>query len=113
MGHLVEFPTSDGCTVLVEVRDPAAGMTTRGLRDNAVTQQAQKTFEEAVRRVRPAIQGVLDQLRSLAESPDEIHVEFGLDLHAEAGAFIAAASTTANFTVAVTWHRNEPRSKTE
>jgi Trypsin-co-occurring domain 1 len=35
-----------------------------------------------------------------------VHVEFGLDLHAEAGAFIAAVSTTANFTVALTWRRD-------
>ncbi|MFI1980245.1 CU044_2847 family protein [Streptomyces wedmorensis] len=56
----------------------------------------------------PAVEGVVTQLRTIAESPDEIHVEFGLDLHAEAGAFIAAASTTTNFTVAVTWNRKEP-----
>ncbi|MFJ5547623.1 CU044_2847 family protein [Streptomyces sp. NPDC093225] len=111
MAHLVEFPTADGATVLVEVRDPAAGVVTRGLRDSAVTQRAQKTFEDAVRCARPAVQGVVDQLRSIADSPDEIHVEFGLDLHAEAGAFVAAASTTANFTVSVTWHRSKPPPK--
>ncbi|MER5488836.1 CU044_2847 family protein [Streptomyces sp. NPDC002812] len=112
MGHLVEFSTAEGDTVLIEVRDPAAGMVTRGLRDTAVTERAQKTFEEAVRCARPAVEGVVAQLRTIAESPDEIHVEFGLDLHAEAGAFIAAASTTANFTVAVTWHRNKPHPTT-
>ncbi|KOG36263.1 MULTISPECIES: CU044_2847 family protein [Streptomyces] len=108
MGRLVEFPTSDGATVLIEVKEPAAGMVTRGLRDTAVTERAQKTFEEAVRCARPAVEGVVTQLRTIAESPDEIHVEFGLDLHAEAGAFIPAASTTTNFTVAVTWNRKEP-----
>lgn len=108
MGRLVEFPTADGDTVLIEVKEPAAGMVTRGLRDTAVTERAQKTFEEAVRCARPAVEGVLTQLRTIAESPDEIHVEFGLDLHAEAGAFIAAASATANFTVTITWNRKKP-----
>ncbi|MFJ7206809.1 CU044_2847 family protein [Streptomyces sp. NPDC098789] len=109
MGRLVEFPTAAGATVLIEVRDPPSAMVTRGLRDTGVTERAQKTFEEAVRCARPAVEGVVAQLRAIAETPDEIHVEFGLDLHAEAGAFIAAASTTANFTVAVTWRRKEPR----
>jgi hypothetical protein len=48
---------------------------------------------------------VVTQLRSLAGSPDEVRVEFGLNLHAEAGAFIAAASTTATFTVTLAWNR--------
>jgi len=39
-----------------------------------------------------------------------VQVEFGLDLHAEAGAFIAAASATANFKIAMTWRRTEPSS---
>jgi hypothetical protein len=53
----------------------------------------------------PNAASLLAQLRSLAEAPDEVRVEFGLDLHAQAGAFIAAASTTANFTVGLTWRR--------
>jgi hypothetical protein len=49
---------------------------------------------------------VASQLRSLASAPDEVQVEFGLSLSAEAGAFIAAASTEANFKVSLTWHRH-------
>ncbi|WP_371873669.1 CU044_2847 family protein [Streptomyces tubercidicus] len=49
------------------------------------------------------------QLRAIAQSFDGIHVEFGLSLHSKAGAFIAAAGSTANFTVALTWRRNESR----
>lgn len=109
MGQLVEFPSADGGTVLVEVAEGAAGMpVTRGMRDSGVIEQAQQTFEDAVRRVEPAVRTVVDQLRTIAQSPDEIHVQFGLDLHAEAGAFIAKACTTANFSVALVWHRTEP-----
>ena len=39
---------------------------------------------------------------------DEVVVSFGLQLSAEAGAFIAAASTAANFTVSVTWRAAAP-----
>ena len=107
MGQLVEFPLATGGSVLVEVTEYAPGLVTRGLKGAEVTERAQQTFEEAVGRIRPAVQGAVAQLRSLAEAPDEVHVEFGLNLHAEAGAVIAAVSTGANFSVALTWRRSE------
>jgi len=111
--RLVEFPLADGGTVLVQVDDaPARGEGTRGWadREQRVVQQAQQTFEQAVSRVQPAIQGLLHELRSLAETPEQIQVEFGLQLSAEVGAFVAGASTTGNFKVSMTWQRHPPRS---
>ena len=109
MGRLVEFPAEDGSTVLVEVSDRSTGMATRGISGSGVTERAQRTFEDAIYRVQPAMHAIVSHIQSAAQSPHEIQVEFGLNLHAEAGAFIAAASATANFTVTLTWHRNEPR----
>jgi hypothetical protein len=103
VAQLVEFPLAAGGSVLVEVTQYESGPVTRGFNRAQVTERAGQTFEEAVSRIRPAVEGVISQLRSLTKTPDEVHIEFGLDLHAEAGAFIAAASTTANFTVALTW----------
>lgn len=108
MGQLVEFPLTDGSSVLVEVAENWTGPVTRGLKGSDVTERARQTFEEAIGRVRPAVQAVVAQLRSLAEAPDEVHVEFGLNLQAEAGAFIAAVGTTATFTVALTWRGKSP-----
>jgi hypothetical protein len=105
MAQLVEFPLAAGGSVLVDVTTQQAGPVTRGLKGTDVVERARQTFEDAVGRVQPAVEGVINQLGSLAEAPDEVHVEFGLDLHAEAGAFIAAVSSTANFTVALTWRR--------
>ncbi|MEU2512443.1 CU044_2847 family protein [Streptomyces syringium] len=109
MGRLVEFPAEDGSTVLVEVSGQPTGVVTRGLHETKVTERAQRTFEDAIYRVQPAMHAVVSHIRSAAQSPDEVQVEFGLNLHAEAGAFIAAAGATANFTVTLTWSRNEPR----
>jgi Trypsin-co-occurring domain 1 len=58
--------------------------------------------------VQPAAQALISRLRALADAPDEVGVEFGLELSAEAGAFIAAASSTANFKVTLSWHRSSP-----
>jgi hypothetical protein len=112
MGQLVEFPLVEGGSILVEVREPvrlSGQPVVRGRGAEEVTDRARQTFEHAVQRVEPAAQAIVTRLSSMAQTPDEIHVEFGLDLHAEAGAFIAAASATANFTVALTWHGGTSR----
>ncbi len=115
MGRLVEFSMNDGGTILVEVHDATltAGPVTRDLRGGQVTERARRTFEEAVERVEPAAQAIITRLRGMTHSPDEVQVEFGLDLHAEAGAFIAAAGATANFKIAMTWRRIQPQSTAE
>ena len=108
--RLVEFPLEDGGSVLVQVEDGSAaggygGDVTRGWgdRDQRVVEQAQQSFEAAVTRVQPAVQALVRRLRSLAESPAEITIDFGIELSAEVGAFVAGASSTGNFTVSMTW----------
>jgi hypothetical protein len=108
MGRLVEFPLEQGGSVLVEVPDASLGSgsrpVTRGLGGGEeVARKAQRTFESAVAQIQPAAQVIVDRLRRMEQTPDSVRVTFGLDLHAEAGAFIAAASTTATFTVELVW----------
>ena len=106
MRRLVEFPLDEGGSVLVEVDDVAVnGPATRGLRDQRVTETAQQSFEQAISHVQPAANALLVRLRGMADAPDEVVVEFGLQLSAEAGAFIASASSSATFTVSLTWRR--------
>ncbi|MFF0990238.1 CU044_2847 family protein [Kocuria nitroreducens] len=103
MGNIVEFPTTDGRGVLVETSDGYGTPVTRGGHQGSVVQEAQRTFEEAVGHIQPAVQVLIDQLVSLAHRPSAVCVEFGVDLHAEAGAFIAKTGGTANFMVRLTW----------
>jgi hypothetical protein len=106
--QLVEFPLRDGGTVLVQVDDGSPGEVTRGWgdRDTGVVEQARQSFEQAVGRVQPAVEGLVNQLRSLAVTPEQIQVEFGLQMSAQVGAFVAGASTTGNFKVSMTWRRS-------
>ena len=104
MTRLVEFPTVNGPTVLIEVAADDGALVTRGGTHGEVFARAQQTFESALGHIQPAVQGVIDELLSLEKRPDEVCVEFGLDVHAEVGAFIAAASSTSNFKVTLTWH---------
>lgn len=103
MKKLIEFVSATGGSVLVEIEEDHSGVVTRGGGRAGVFEQAQQTFEEALSRIQPAVQGVINQMLSLTQRPDEVCVEFGLDLHAEAGAFIAAAGSKANFSVTLTW----------
>lgn len=43
------------------------------------------TFSRALTRVRPTLEAVFDSARELATAPDEVTVEFGTKLTAEAG----------------------------
>ena len=43
------------------------------------------------------------RVREQEDRPDELEVEFGIQVNLEVGAYIAAASTTANFRVTMRW----------
>ena len=107
MGRLLEYPLEGGGSVLIQVEDGHGGdgEVTRGWgeRDRRVIEQAQESFQQAVGRVQPAVQALFAQVRSLADSPDTVSVEFGLELGADVGAFVANASSKGNFKVSLTW----------
>ena len=107
MKHLVEFPLEDGSSILVEVEDAEMGGVVRASRGSETIAKAQKTFEEAMDKVKPAASTIIAKLRSLHDSPDEIEVEFGLKLSADAGAFVASAGMEANYTVTLKWKKEE------
>lgn len=91
--------------MLVEIDDPAAAPVTRGLGKDrpTVAEKADKTFEEATAAVTPAAASLIARLRSIDDPPAEIAIEFGVQLSAQTGAFIASAAAAANFKVSITW----------
>jgi hypothetical protein len=104
MRRLLEFSLEDGGSIIVEVEDlqresglaPAA-------RSNEVVTKVSQTFEAAIERLKPAAGAIIAKVRSLNDPPNEIEVEFGLKLSAEAGAVLAVASTEANYKVTLKW----------
>jgi hypothetical protein len=110
MEQLVPFEIGSGDAVLVAVVPASAGTgpTVRGLGGatvERVTATTSRSFVEAVQRVIPAAQLVLDAIRRGSASPNEVSVSFGIGLTAGADAFIASATTNANFTVTLSWTR--------
>ena len=107
MKRLVQFPLDDGGSVVVEVDEPLDGPVMRGLGKDrsAVVEEANRTFEDATAAISPAARSLIARLRSMDDAPDEVGVEFGVQLSAQTGAFIASVAAEANFKVSMTWRR--------
>jgi hypothetical protein len=106
MKRLVEFPTQDGGVIVAEVEDLelGGGTTRRGLSTSSVVERAQTSFEDALDTAQPVASGLIGKLRSIADPPDEMQVEFGLSLSANVGAvLVAGASAGANYKVTLKW----------
>jgi Trypsin-co-occurring domain 1 len=105
MARFVRMPLEDGGSVVVEVADDGTDVQRIG-RERPAVQDAAETLQQALSRVRPAVDAVLDTVRGMAERPDRVTLEFGIRLSAEAGVVVARAATEANFTVSVEWSRD-------
>jgi hypothetical protein len=105
--RLVEFPLDHGGSILVEVDDAQGGPVMRGLGKDrpTIAERTDQTFEEATATVVPAARSLLQRLRAADDPADEISIQFGVQLSAQTGAFIASAAVEANFQVAMTWRR--------
>ncbi|MGW3209037.1 CU044_2847 family protein [Streptomyces sp. NPDC001135] len=99
MAHLARVSLEDGGSILVEA--PAVG----GRIGDAVS-ELPETLQGALRSVSRASRAALDELRKA--SPDEITVEFGVDLAVEAGAVITKSSANSHLRITMTWKRSEP-----
>lgn len=112
MKRIIEYPLEDGGTILVEVDEPEidSGLVEAGIHTEMIV-QAQQSFEKAMGTVKPAADTIVKNINSLDVKPDEIEVEFGIKLSAEAGAFLAAAGAEANFKITLTWKEKDEEKK--
>jgi len=116
MSRYIEFKLPDGSNVVMESDEPGSGVVkaTRGIGD--VTKQATETFDQAADNARKAALVILEKMRGLHDSPDEVEVTFGLKASGELGSLvIAKASVEASYSVKLVWKkeetkRNAPRS---
>lgn len=107
MSQTVEYPVEGGGSVLVVVEpSPGDDMTTRGWgaeQPKRVVEQASASLEATLAQIRPTADALLGSLAGLATAPDEVTVEFAVQLTAEAGICIATLGSSANFRISLTW----------
>lgn len=103
MKRLVQFELDDGTPIFVEIEDQEGRQ--RVGRGEAAVEKAQSRFTEAIARVKPAAEAVLNAFREF-NTPQEIALEFGIKFNAQAGAIIASVDSEATFKVSLKWTNN-------
>jgi hypothetical protein len=104
MTELVRFDLVDGGSLLVEVDEDEPGIE-RASRVDDLAVRASQSLDSALEGIRIAANATLTKLRELAEAPDEVEVEFGIRLNAQAGAVIAKTEAEGHLQVRVAWKR--------
>jgi Trypsin-co-occurring domain 1 len=110
MGELLRFELDGGGAVLVEVADDEPGIEQAARVDDLVV-KARVSLENALDQVRAVANAAVVKLRDLAEQPQQIQVEFGIRLNAEAGAVIARTQAEGHLQVTLTWTRPESNTR--
>ena len=105
MPELISFPLPDDEVLLVEVEAEGPEISPVSRAGNVI-RSATTSFEEAMRHVRVAASTALASFREMDVRPDEVQVEFGVKLNAEAGAVIAKTGVEGHLKVKLTWGRS-------
>ncbi|MDP1624703.1 MAG: CU044_2847 family protein [bacterium] len=113
MKHFIEYPLEDGGSVIVEIDNDnqLSGSVQASRGTESIVTKAKQTFDNALERIKPAANVIIKKLRGLTDAPDEIEVEFGIKLGAEAGAVIATTSMEANYKVVLKWIKPRTQAK--
>ncbi|MGW2508979.1 CU044_2847 family protein [Streptomyces scopuliridis] len=111
--HTVEVPLGDGSdeTIRVQIREVDESLIRVGRGSRSVA-RAERSFGQMLDTVRSVAESFVGRLRGMANSPDEITLEFGVSLSAEADVVIASTATAANFSVSLTWNRSDEAAST-
>lgn len=90
--------------VRVQIRDVDESLVRVG-RGGRPLARAERSLGQMLDTVRPVAESFVSRFRGLANAPDEMTLEFGVSLSAEADVVIASTATEANFSVSLTWNR--------
>lgn len=112
MRYLVELPIAGGGVeaqvVKVAISEAGGDGLVKVARPGQVVARATRSLGEMLGSVRPVAETFVESFRGLAHAPDEIKVEFGISLSAEADVIVTSTAADANFSVSLTWNRNRP-----
>ena len=96
----------DGSPVYIEVEDSEEnyiGKERLGGKKKDENDKAENRFTDAISRVKPAAEAVLNAFRDM-NTPEEIGLEFGIKFNARAGvAVFASVDSEATFKVSLKW----------
>jgi len=102
-----EFTINTGEDEILVEFAPRPGVRQVSLSPGDVAGKSAQALDKAMSTIRQMGNRVTKTIKSIdvVDRPDKVVLEFGLKLDAEAGAYIAKASTEAGFKVVLTWER--------
>ena len=95
---------SDYGPIHVEISEPTRNPT-RG-RGNDAVERVQGRFEQALELVESVGNAIVDKVKKISDSPDQVSVELGIKFTAQAGVVIAQTSTEGNLILKLSWNKN-------
>ena len=105
MPEFVRFALPDGGAAVVQVDDTAA-VVRAGVRGPDGFFAAATTFDGVMAQIRHVADSTIRGLRASAAKPDEIAVEFGVVLNAQAGAVMVKSNLGAHLQVRLSWKQS-------
>jgi Trypsin-co-occurring domain 1 len=105
--ELVQFTLPDGSSLLVEVDDQEPGIQRASRVDDLIV-QAKHSLDDALDHIQAMATLTLTKLQDLPRRPDDLEVEFGVRLNAEAGAVIAKTQAEGHLKVKLAWKATTP-----
>jgi hypothetical protein len=106
VAELLRFELEDGGSVVAQVDHVGPGVVAAASAGDVV-RRAAGSFDAALDGVRNAAAATLRQMSTLAQRPDEVTLEFGIQLDAEVGAVLARTGVQGHIQVQLTWRRAE------
>lgn len=110
MNRLVEFPLEEGGSILVEVAvtEPEGQIIKAGASGiEDLPHKAAISFESALDSIKPIASAIITKLNGIKNPPDEIAVEFGLSMKANANAVLTKVGADANLKVNLKWKKEQ------
>jgi hypothetical protein len=105
MSELVRFALADGGWAVAEVDSPAEVVRAASRSpDGFIT--ASTSLDRVMDQIRQVADTALHSLRESVTQPDEIAVEFGVALTAQAGAVLVKGGVSAHIQVRLSWVRS-------
>jgi len=101
----VAFATDGDGSIVVEVDEGDPGYERAAVRGGPLIEETGKRFDSALDTIRPIATAFVAKIRQVSEPPDEVTLEFGLNLNLKAGAVLASSQAEAHLQVTLTWKK--------
>lgn len=112
MKNLIEISMKEGGTIFVETEPPTSNDTVvRVSKAGEIIDQTQVQLEAALAKMKPVTSAIIATLKEPINAPDEVAVEFGIKLNAEANVIISSTAVEGNFKVSLKWKKGGPERK--